>query len=179
MQLRNRKALGHAVGGAAIFAAAALAAPALASAEPVELTSPTVTTGVDGGALSVTVANPNDDPASSCGAFALEATKLPALQENPSKITEPGFLSWQTDAGERVGPGGEETFTTDLDNGVYAVVGECISTAIEEPAVGEPQIVPVGGLLGSVDLGSLQDLLPADLGDLISGLPLGSTGPDA
>lgn len=192
MQLRSRKILGHAVGGAAIFAAAALAAPALAAAEPAELTSPTVTAGVQANTLSVTVANPNDDATSSCGAFALEAAKLPALREDPSKITESGFLSWQTDVAERVGPGSEDTFTTDLENGVYAVVGECVSLANPEPVVGEPQIVPVGGLLGGVDLGSLQDilpadldlgslqdLLPADLGDLLAGLPLGSTGPAA
>lgn len=191
MQLRNRKTLGHAFGGAAIVAAAALAAPALASAEPVELASPTVTTGVDDNTLSVTVANTNEDPTTSCGAFALDATKLPALQADPSKITEPGFLAWQTDVAERVGAGAEDTFTTDLQDGVYAVVGECISlTNPELPAVGDPQIVPVGGLLGSVDLGSLQgllpadldlgslqDLLPADLGDLLAGLPLGSTAP--
>lgn len=190
MQLRNRKTLGHAVGGAAIVAAAALAAPALASAEPVELTSPTVTTSVEENTLSVTVANTNTDPASSCGAFAVEAAKLPALQDDPSKITEPGFLSWQTEVAQRVGAGAENTFTTDLTNGAYAVVGECVSGTDPIPVVGDPQLVAVGGLLGSVDLGSLQDvlpadldlgalldLIPADLGELLADLPLGSTAP--
>ncbi len=109
-----------------------------------------MTTGVDGNTLSVTVANTNEDPTTSCGAFALDATKLPALQADPSKITEPGFLAWQTDVAERVGAGAEDTFTTDLQDGVYAVVGECISlTNPELPAVGDPQIVPVGGLLAA------------------------------
>ncbi|PTR24013.1 hypothetical protein C8K36_10823 [Rhodococcus sp. OK519] len=192
MQLRNRKSLGHAVGGAAIIAAAALAAPALASAEPIELTNPTITTAVEENTLSVTVANPNVDPTSSCGAFALEVAKLPALRDDPSKITEPGFLSWQTDVADRVGPESQDTFSTDLADGAYAVVGECVSETVPTPAVGEPQLVTVGGVLGSVDLGSLQALLPADLdlgsllealpggiGDLIAGLPLGSTAPAA
>lgn len=191
MQLRNRKTLGHAVGGAAIVAAAALAAPALASAAPAELTSPTITTAVEKNTLSVTVANTNSDPVSSCGAFAVEAAKLPALRDDPSKITEPGFLSWQTDVAQRVGAGAEDTFTTELADGAYAVVGECVSAENPVPVVGDPQLVAIGGLLGSVDLGSLQNLLPADLdlgslidmlpadfdlGGLLAGLPLGSTG---
>ncbi|WP_433609440.1 hypothetical protein [Prescottella agglutinans] len=174
MQLRSRRTLGHAVGGTAIVAAAILAVPALASAEPVELAAPTVTTAVQENVLSVTVANPNEDPTSSCGAFALEAAKLPALRDDPSKVTEPGFLSWQTDVADRVGPAAEDTFTTELNDGVYAVVGECLSvTDPTKPTVGDPQLVTVGGLLGSVDLGSLQDLLPAGLGDLLQGLPAG------
>lgn len=174
MQLRSRKTLGHAVGGTAIVAAAVLAVPALASAEPVELAAPTVTTAVQENTLSVTVANSNEDPTSSCGAFVLEAAKLPALRDDPSKVTEPGFLSWQTDVADRVGPAAEDTFTTELNDGAYAVVGECLSVSDPTtPTVGDPQLVTVGGLLGSVDLGSLQDLLPADLGDLLQGLPAG------
>ncbi|WP_254699093.1 hypothetical protein [Rhodococcus sp. SGAir0479] len=188
--MRNRRTLGHAVGGAAIVAAAALVAPALAAAEPVALTSPTLTTDVQEKTLSVTVANTNTDPTSSCGAFAVEATKLPALQQDPTKATEEGFLTWQTKLEERVGAGDSDTFTTDLQDGVYAVVGECASLDNQEPVVGDPQLVTVGNPLGSVDLGSLQnilpadldlsrllDLLPEDLGELLADLPLGSAGP--
>jgi len=73
---------------------------------------------------------------------------------------------------------------------VYAVVGECASLDNQEPVVGDPQLVTVGNPLGSVDLGSLQnilpadldlsrllDLLPEDLGELLADLPLGSAGP--
>lgn len=181
MQLRSRTILGRAVGGTAIAAAAALAVPALASAEPVALSAPTVATATEANTLSVTVANPNDDPMSSCGAFALDAAKLPALLEDPNKATEEGFLAWQTDVAERVGPGAEATFTTDLGSGLYAVVGECISLADPTaPAVGEPRIVPVGLSTGSLDLGSVQDVIGDLLGDVLAGLTTGSASqPDA
>ncbi|WP_305093635.1 hypothetical protein [Prescottella sp. R16] len=182
MQLRRRKTLAHVIGGAAVVATAALAAPALASAEPADLTGPDISTSVDGSTLTVTVANPNEAADSSCGAFALDAAKLPALKEDPSKVTEPGFLTWQTPVADRVGAGAESTFTADLADGIYAVIGECLSVSDPAPVVGDPQIVPVGGLFGSLDFGSLQDLLPGDLGDLgglLGKLTTGSTQPEA
>ncbi|RVW00960.1 hypothetical protein EF834_16485 [Rhodococcus spongiicola] len=77
--------------------------------------------------LTATVANPNTDPTATCGAFALESAKLPDFQADPTKIDEPGFLTWRTDAAERVAAGAEGTFTVDLAAGEYAVVGECVS----------------------------------------------------
>lgn len=179
MLSHHRKSLGHVVGGVAVAATAALAAPALAAAEPIELTSPKVTTSVDGSTLSVNVANPNTDPTSSCGAFAVEASKLPALRDDPSKVTEPGFLSWQTATADRVGPGTDNTFTAKLNDGFYAVVGECVSASIPTPAIGEPQLLPVGGLLGSIDFGSLQSLSAGGIGGMLNGLPSGSVQPGA
>ncbi|MGF7123054.1 hypothetical protein AB4Z09_19620 [Rhodococcus sp. TAF43] len=181
MQLRNRKVFSRTVGGAAIVAASALAVPALASAEPVELTGPTVTTNVEANTLNVTLKNTNSEPTSTCGAFALESSKLAELEADPGKIDDPGFLSWRTDIAQRVGPGDEDTFSAELTDGLYAVVGECVSPNSEEPAVSRPQIVsvPDGGLLGSVDLGSLEDGMLDGIAEFVQGLLSGSAMPAA
>ena len=182
MQLRSRKTLGHALGGTAILAATAFGAPALASAQDVEApTAPDVTTAVTEGKISVTVANPNTGPTTTCGAFVVDALKLPALLQDPAKVADPGFATWQTPLPERVVAEDETTFEVPLEDGIYSVVGECFTLG-GEPVTATPQLAALGGPLGSVDLGlidigvllDLVDQLPPQVVDVVADLAGGS-----
>jgi len=157
----------------AISAAALLTGPAIASAAPSpEFTGPVLTTEADGSVVDVTIENPNVGyPTSTCGAVAVDAAKVTQALDDPTKVLEPGFVAW-TSGLDAVPAGATKSYTTDaLADGVYAFVGACIALSNPTPVLGEPQIVPVGGVLGSLGTatGSLGDIVPS-LGDLLGGL---------
>ncbi|MGF7119836.1 hypothetical protein AB4Z09_03365 [Rhodococcus sp. TAF43] len=129
--------------GAVLVGVSALTAPAVAGAETVELTRPTVTFTVTDSTFDLTLENPNSDPTSSCGAFVVQASKLSALEEDPSRINEPGFLTWRTARSERVAADSSRTYTFDVPRGFYAVVGECVSPTQPKPSASDPQVVSV------------------------------------
>lgn len=143
MHTRSSQLLRRATVGAVLLCIPAFAAPALAGAEAAELTSPTVTFTVTDGTFDLTLDNPNSDPTSSCGAFVVQAAKLLVLEEDPAKFTEPGFLTWRTASGERVGPDSSSTYTFDAPSGLYAVVGECDSPKHPQWSTSEPQMVSI------------------------------------
>ncbi|NLE78375.1 MAG: hypothetical protein GX610_02150 [Rhodococcus sp.] len=154
------------VSGAAVTAAAtagiALATPATASAAEGVL-PPGVTVAADGNVLNLTVTNPNEGLLNpSCGAYVIDAMKIPAVLQNPLAILEPGFAAWGTlNPLDRVGanPGGtaaKDYTTSELADGVYAVIGECTSVLDPtNPATSFPQIWFVGGPLGGMGTGSV------------------------
>lgn len=175
MRTHATAVLTRAAAGLAVAAAAALAAPALASAEPTPLLPPTLKTAVDGNVVTVTLTNPNVDQLSGCTAIAIESSKVPALLDDPTKFLEPGFVAW-TSGVDGVLAGQSKPYTTPaLNDGIYAFVGGCVSAADPtQPALGEPEIVPIGnplGSLGDFDLGNLTGSLgDFDLGGLLGGL---------
>lgn len=164
--------LTRAAAGLAVAAAATLAAPALASAETTPLEPPTMTTAVDGNVVTVTLTNPNLDPLSGCSAVAVDAAKVPALMEDPSKFLEEGFVAW-TSGIDGVPADSTKTYTTSpLADGAYAFIGGCVSAGAGEPALGDPELVTIGNPFGSLgDLGGLTGSLgDLDLGGLLGGL---------
>ncbi|MEU2005640.1 hypothetical protein ACH47B_14490 [Rhodococcus sp. NPDC019627] len=166
MQPGTSKGMKRLAGGAACAAAAAaavsMAMPATASAAT-EVAPPTVVTEVDGNTLDITVTNPNvfelTDP-QSCGAVAFDATRLPEVLSNPAVVLQPGFAAWMTPLPERVVANATgdavKTFTTsELADGAYAVIGECLSlSTVANPQTTMPQIVFVGGPLDGIQFGS-------------------------
>ncbi len=173
MRARSTIVLTRAAAGVSVATAALFAVPAVASATPAqEFTGPVLTTAADGNVVDVTVENPNVDyPTSTCGAVAVDSAKVPQALDDPTKLLEPGFVVW-TSGLEAVPAGATKSYTTDaLADGVYAFVGACVSLANPTPVLGEPQIVPVGGVLGSLGTvtGSLGDIVP-NLGDLLGDL---------
>ena len=170
--MRARSFFPHAAAGVSL-AAALLAAPAIASATPAqEFTGPVLTAEADSNVVTVTVTNPNvDHPANTCGSAAVDAAKVPAALDDPTKLLEPGFVVW-TSGLDAVAPGATRSYTTaPLADGVYAFVGACVSLADPTPVLGQPQIVHIGDAFGSLGTvtGSLGDIVP-DLGALLGGL---------
>lgn len=143
--------------------AMAMAMPATASAaEAVQ--PPGVSVEADGSVLNLTVTNPNTgtlDP--SCGVYVFDAMKIPAVLQNPLAVLEPGFVAWGTNPLDRVlpNPTGDavrEYTTSELPDGIYAVVGECtrfLALPPGEPVTSFPQIYFVGGPLGGIGTGSV------------------------
>ncbi|RVW00242.1 hypothetical protein EGT50_16650, partial [Rhodococcus xishaensis] len=133
------------------------------------LAGPTVTTGVDAGTLTITIVNQNVEPSSTCSVFVVENAKMTELRDDPTKIDEPGFLTWRSP--DRVGPGAANAYTVELEDGPYIVMGECISDDNPTPVFGAQQLVTIGENV----LGSLGDLNP---GDLIPDNPDDNPNPD-
>ncbi|MDH6278991.1 hypothetical protein [Prescottella agglutinans] len=173
MRARSATVLTRSTAAAAIASAALLIGPAIASAAPSqEFTGPVLTTAADGNVVGVTVQNPNVEyPTSTCGAVAIDSAKVPKALDDPTKLFEPGFVAW-TSGLDAVPAGATKSYTTGaLADGVYAFVGACIALTNPTPVLGEPQIVPIGGMFGSLGTvtGSLGDIIP-NLGDLLGGL---------
>lgn len=178
MRARSTIVLTRAAAGVSVAAAALFAVPAIASAAPAEeFTGPILTTEADGNVVDVTIQNPNlGYPTSTCGAVAVDSAKVPQALDDPTRLLEPGFVVW-TSGLDAVPAGATKSYTTGaLADGVYAFVGACVATTNPTPVLGEPQIVPIGGVFGSLGTltGSLGDIIPnlGDLlGDLVGGLP--------
>ncbi|WFR73783.1 hypothetical protein P9209_09625 [Prescottella defluvii] len=180
MHMRTRKTLARTVSGVAIAAASALAVPALATAAPA-VSAPKITASADAHAITVTVENTNTDAATTCGAYAIVASRLSELEKDPSKLLEPGFAAWKVKTKERVGAASTKEFTTpDFNDGVYAVIGECTS-ASGAPAVSQPKIVslPANAMFGSLENGALKNLLDfldsGNIDGLIKAISAGSS----
>lgn len=166
MQMLTREGRNRILGGAALAAAAAatvaIALPAMATAAPVnEVLPPTIVNSLDGSVLNLTVTNPNPgtlDP--TCGAYVLDAAKLPGVLADPTSILEPGVVAWGTLSPldlvfpNATGDATKSYATPELPDGAYAVIGECTSALdLTNPQTSTPQIVLVGGPLAG--LGSL------------------------
>lgn len=183
MHTRTRNTLARTVSGVAIAAASALAVPALATAAPT-VSAPEITASAEASSITVTVQNTNTDAGTTCGAYAVVASKLSELKENPEKLLEPGFAAWKVKTAERVGPSSTKEFTTPAFNdGMYAVLGECTSTS-GQAAVSRPEILslPANALFGSLENGALQNLVDfitsGNIDGLIQAISAGSSQPE-
>ncbi|WP_430333875.1 hypothetical protein [Rhodococcus sp. ACT016] len=182
MHIRTRKALTRTVSGVAMAATAALAVPALATAAPA-VSAPKITASVDAHAITVTVENTNTDAGTTCGAYAIVASKVSELEKDPTKLLEPGFAAWKVASKDRVAAASTKEFTTpNFNDGVYAVIGECTS-ASGVPAVSQPKIVslPENALFGSLENGALKNIVEfltsGNIDGLIKAISAGSSQP--
>lgn len=180
--MRTRNLLARTIGGVAVAAATALAVPALATAAPA-VSAPKVTASAAGNSITVTVRNTNTDATTTCGAYAVVASKTSELEKDPSKLFQPGFAAWKVPTAERVAASSTKVFTTpEFNDGLYAVIGECFSAG-GTPVVGASKVVslPENALLGSLQNGALGNVLDFVLGgdfdSLIKAVSAGSSQP--
>ncbi|RVW10180.1 hypothetical protein EGT67_08210 [Prescottella agglutinans] len=180
MHTRTRNTLARTVSGVAIAAASVLAVPALATAAPA-VSAPEITASAAASSITVTVQNNNTDAGTTCGAYAIVASKMSELEKDPSKLLEPGFAAWKVKPTERVGAASTKAFTTpEFNDGVYAVIGECTSTS-SGAAVSRPKIVslPENAMFGSLENGALKNLVEfltsGNIDGLIKAISAGSS----
>ncbi|PTR31284.1 hypothetical protein C8K36_101311 [Rhodococcus sp. OK519] len=184
MNHRARNLLSRSAIGLAAAATVGLAAPGLAGATPA-VKAPSVKASVTGNTIAVTVQNTNTDSTVKCGAAVVLASKVGELEADPSKLFTPGFAAYRTPPSERVAASSTATFTTpDLNNGVYAALAECASTANPaDAAVSKAQVVTLPGdaFLGSLQNGAFENIIDfittGAFDSLIDALAAGSSQP--
>lgn len=182
MHVRTRNLFARTIGCVTIAAAATLTVPALATAAPA-VAAPQIMAATAGNSITITVRNTNTDAGTTCGAYAVVASKATELEKDPAKLFQPGFAAWQVPAAERVAASGTTAFTTPkLADGIYTVIGEC-TPAGGAPVVGQPKTlgVPENSVLGSLQNGALRNVLDfvlnGNVDSLLGAVAAGSSQP--